>query len=123
MATTALFCLTVFGLLLGSLGLTSDRLALRKEYARLLSNARTLLLEHSVRSWPEELAKWEFRAKFAPWFLLRRLARITKKRLGGMGSLGDVVIYRDGRSDEEANKRLLEFVGSLYSITTRIAGQ
>jgi hypothetical protein len=38
-----------------------------------------------------------------------------------MGSLGDVVIVRDGNSEEDANKRLLEIVGALYSVSKEIA--
>jgi hypothetical protein len=68
------------------------------------------------------LAKWERRAKFAPWTLLQHLARVTQSKLGGMGSLGDVVISSNGRSEEEANKRLLEIVGSLSAVTTKIVG-
>ncbi len=103
-------------------GLTSKRRALRGEYLRLLSEARILLSQYSVRRWPEVLAKWERRARFAPWILLQHFAKATKSKLGGMGSLGDVVIFRDGKSEEGANHRLLEIVGALHVVTTKIAG-
>jgi len=104
------------------LGLTRRRRALRAEYLSLLSEARILLSQYSVRSWPEVLAKWERKARFAPWMLLQHFAKVTKSKLGGMGSLGDVVIFRDGKSEEKANNRFLEIVGALYVVTTKIAG-
>jgi hypothetical protein len=53
---------------------------------------------------------------------LRYLARITRNKLGGMGSLGDVVIFRDGKSDDEANRQLLEIVKALHRVTLEIIG-
>jgi len=53
--------------------------------------------------------------------LLQHFAKVTKRKLGGMGSLGDVVIFRDGKSEEKANNRLLEIVGALYVVTAKIA--
>ena len=111
----------VLASLLRPLGLTRKRWALRREYLRLVCEARKILLRYSVRSWPEELTKWEVAARFAPYLFLQHFVRITRRKLGGMGSLGDVVIVRDGNSEEDANKRLLEIVGALYSVSKEIA--
>ncbi len=118
---TFLLGLLVILLLTGVAGLTPRQLALRKEYLRLVRDARILLLRYSVRDWPKELAKWQFVAKCAPWLLLRYLARLNKRRLGGMGSLGDVVLFRSGKADQEANDQLLEIVRRLHSVSSKIA--
>jgi hypothetical protein len=99
-------------------------LTMRMEYLRLLREARKLLSEDSVPDWPETLARWERNARFAPWIVLRLLARTTRKRLGGMGSLGDVTIMHDHKSEprQAADKRFREIVGRLYTVTKRIGG-
>lgn len=103
------------------LGLTKKQWALRKEFLGLVREARTLLLQHSVREWPEELAKWERAARFAPWPVFQYFVRTTKRKFGGMGSLGDVVFVRDGKPEEDANKRFLAIVGCLYSVSMKIS--
>ena len=103
------------------LGLTRKQWALRREYVRLVREARTLLLQYSIRSWPEKLAKWEYAAIFAPWPVFQYFVRTTKKKIGGMGSLGDVVFFRNGKSEEDSNKRFLAIVGCLYSVATKIS--
>ena len=108
-------------LLVYFIGLTRKQWTLCAEYLRLISEARTLLTQYDVRAWPDTLAKWEHGARFVPWPLLQHLARVTRSRLGGMGSLGDVVIVKDGKSEEQANSKLLEIVGALHVVTTKIA--
>jgi hypothetical protein len=103
------------------LGLTRKQWALRREYLRLVREARTLLSQYSIRSWPEELANWERAATFAPWPVFRYYVRTTIKKFGGMGSLGDVVFFRDGKSEEDSNKRFLAILGCLYSVATKIS--
>jgi hypothetical protein len=121
--TKVLLCMLVLASLLHPLGLTRKRWALRSEYLRLVCEAREILSRYSVHGWPQELKKWEVSARFAPYLLLQHFVRITQRKLGGMGSLGDVVIFRDGKSEEDANKRLIEIVGALYSVSGEIACQ
>jgi hypothetical protein len=122
MGTKFLLVLVTCALLSQLFGFTGKRRTLRVQYLRLLTEARALLSQYCVRSWPELLARWERQARFAPWMQLRYLARITRNKLGGMGSLGDVVIFRDGKSDDEANRQLLEIVKALHKVTLEIIG-
>ena len=123
MEAKVLICLLALALLLRPLGFTRKRWALHKEYLRLVSEARTLRLRYAVRYWPEEQKKWELAARFAPWLLFQHFVRISRRKLGGMGSLGDVVILRGGKPEEEANKRLVQIVGLLYSVSQEITPQ
>jgi hypothetical protein len=92
-------------------------------YRRLLEQVRDHLEKYGVPGWPAQLDQWARELdRLDPAELKAHLVR-TQKALGGMGSIGDVVICteaghkiaNDKSAIKEANETLLALVEALYA--------
>jgi len=96
-------------------------------YRTLLKQIRDHLKRYGVPGWPARLDKWARELdQLDPGKLRAHLLR-TRKSLGGMGSIGDIVICPEARHNipkdelaiKTANDTLLALVGKLDAEVTR----
>lgn len=94
------------------------------QYEMLLGQLAEHLRKYGVTQWPERIDAWLAEYKRMDEIGKSNHRSRTKRALGGMGSIGDIVIYkqkshRNGDGLEEindANERLLTLIEDLYAI-------
>ena len=95
-------------------------------YRELLGNLRDHLRFYDVPSWPQRLDGWISELDTPQSLDVKTHLLRTRKALGGMGSMGDIVICaeaghkipQDEGSANRANDTLLSLVGKLHAEVT-----
>lgn len=100
-------------------------------YKNLLCDIREYLERYNVPSWPERLGQWAAELDNLEVLNYRKHLLRTQKSLGGMGSIGDIVICPEAghkistapQAINAANAGLLSLVKELHKEVAREVGR
>jgi predicted DNA-binding protein YlxM (UPF0122 family) len=92
-----------------------------KEYRRLLEETKNHLEKYAEKRWSSRLSEWIAELDSLSGPAISNHVKRTQRALGGMGSIGDVVISpeaghkisTDEGEIEKANRRLIQLVQAL----------